>query len=911
MKRWMWAVWLVCGLYAVESAAEEIFTDGFEPILLWSQPATWSSGHVPLAGETPVIEAGKRVLLDIDSAALAGLEIHGELLFDRADLNLTADWIALMGTLRIGTPGQPFAQQAVITLSGDDPDQNIMGMGTRGLLVMGGTLSLHGALPQVRQTRIDGHINDGATAFDVLAAVDDWQTGEQLLLAPTDYYGVSETQLLTVQQASGVHLTASAPVQGFRWGLLQHLTDAGLSLTPDTPVPLPAPEVPTVLDQRAEVAHVSRRIRIQAPDDALWQTQGFGAHLMVMSLQSNVQIDGVEFRRGGQAGRLGRYPVHWHRLSYDGGGAMLGDATGHYLRNSSVLGSANRCITLHATNGVRVQNNVCFDVRGHGIFFEDAVERRNVVEGNWVFRVRFPDPADALKLHEINAQNGFETGASGLWASNPDNTVRNNVLADAQGFGLWMAFPADAAGVSSNVPLLPYRMALGDFNGNVMHSNRLRGAMFDQVEIDEQGQVGSLQYASTTDGQPLSWPFENLQRFTLSDWRLWKNNDGNFWDRVVWPTFERFVSADSAGKYFSGSGAGGEIRHSLLVGHSLNDFTAQPHPWMGPATAMATYHSAFDMHHNVIVNFPSVAGKTSGAFATDDYYIRAVEKGHIRNQDNLLINAHPGYRSDAAVDEDIAFNFAQGFTHYVFASALCDPNGLWGPAGRWSVYDRPFLTHGANCTPIQPLSQQATSCDGEYFGVDQFILNQANMPFDDLMAIEVTRYDESAPNTPVAVWTVDGAQPGWVLGHMRHFAARDGGIYRLDFPDDPDPVDVALTLENMHDPASAFVLGIRFDGSLPAQVFASTHDHVHYITDGHAQAGSWANKHDYTALGSRQAVIDSAGETYWQDSAGGWVWVKVSYADLVQFNSDDDVINGGVSEQALYNGFHLRVWADD
>ena len=83
-----------------------------------------------------------------------------------------------------------------------------------------------------------------------------------------------------------------------------------------------------------------------------------------------VVIDGVEMRRMGQSGTLGRYPLHWH---------MLGEAAGHAVRNSAVWQSSQRCIVLHATNGVQVQNNVCHDVAGHAFFLEDAVERRNLL----------------------------------------------------------------------------------------------------------------------------------------------------------------------------------------------------------------------------------------------------------------------------------------------------------------------------------------------------------------------------------------------------------------------------------------------------------------------------------------------------------------------------------------------------
>src|SRR5690606_29863121 len=105
--------------------------------------------------------------------------------------------------------------------------------------------------------------------------------------------------------------------------------------------------------------------------------------------------------------------------------------------------SMNRGIVVHGTNGVLVENNIVYNVRGHGVFTEDAVEQRNTFDRNLVLRVRNPlgtNPAntDALKLHEMEtASPGLSGGASGFWISNPANTITNNVAADCEGFGFW------------------------------------------------------------------------------------------------------------------------------------------------------------------------------------------------------------------------------------------------------------------------------------------------------------------------------------------------------------------------------------------------------------------------------------------------------------------------------------------
>lgn len=370
----------------------------------WSDPATWPNG-VPTDGADVTIDADQTVALDTNTAALGSLTIVGTLTVCRQDIDLRSDWVMVHGTLRAGTATQPFTQHLNITLTATDTNESVMGMGTRGLLVMGGHLELYGNAPEVEWTKINAHAAAGSSTLQ-LAESADWHAGDEIAITTTDWYGSSQTERRTIASVSGTTVQLTTPLSATHWGALQHATSAGMSLTPDASVTPTALPTPLVLDERAEVANLTRNIVIQAPDDAAWQTDGFGAHVMVMDLASSVQVDGVQFRRAGQRGRLGRYPFHWHRLSYDTNGQMIGDATGHFLRSSTITESQNRCVTIHATNGVSVQDNVCVDIRGHGIFTEDGVERRNVIERNLVTMVRNPSAAAALKLHELPSPGG-------------------------------------------------------------------------------------------------------------------------------------------------------------------------------------------------------------------------------------------------------------------------------------------------------------------------------------------------------------------------------------------------------------------------------------------------------------------------------------------------------------------------
>jgi hypothetical protein len=846
--------------------------------MLWSDPATWG-GAVPAAGQDVVIPAGWQVLLDQDTAALGGLTVNGTLRFARQDLALTADWIMVHGTLAIGSETQPFTQRAFVTLTGA-PGENVMGMGTRGILVMGGTLEMHGAPPAVPWTKLGAHAATGATSLQLAQAVD-WAPGDEIVVAPTDFYGASATEQLQIASAAGSGITTTGPLAAARWGVLQYATASGMALVPDGSIVPPLASTPLVLDERAEVGNLTRNIVVASPDDTPWQTQGFGAHVMIMGTGGTAHVDGVEFRRGGQRGLLGRYPFHWHMLSYSGA-TFLGDTTGQYLRRSTVNHSANRGVVIHGTNGVEVSDNVIYDVRGHAVFTEDAVERRNTIDGNLALHVR--NPSVPLKQHEV-FENG---GSSGFWIANPDNTVTNNTAADAQGFGFWLAFPNHPFGLNAAVPMRPSRMLFGEFDGNTAHTSGFEGLMFDNVENDESGTVVPYAYQSTIDGNDPTWNSGTLRRFAISNFTTWKNRRGGIWDRVVWPDITGTVSADNCGRFFAGSGADGVIEGSLIVGTSLN---VTPRPAFAfddtlggdeTPTAFATYHSSFDLRDNVIIQFPLVPGQRSGAFATEDYYIRPVDKGQQRNHDNLLIGSHPGYRSSPVLDS------------YVLAGALWDPYGLWGPAGDFFVYDDPFFTFGSTVTPVVPAGQTGgVSVPGPFYGLLEFVVDNLNAYYEPYMEIRAARLDP-VTLAEVGSWHVDAAYAGLLLAPMRHVAAQAQGVYRLDFPGGPLPHDLEVRVENLLETSDTLLVALQFDGSVaPHSVYT-------------VGSGAFAL---YQEQGSLAAVRDSAGGTWWQDETANVVWVKLRGGSW-QWWDQTYTIAVPTSDQLLYESTVLHVNTD-
>ena len=93
------------------------------------------------------------MVLDVNTPPLNGLTINGKLrrFANNKDVELTTEWIMLHGELEIGTEKAPHTRKATITFTNNVKDEDISGVGgttdstwTAGIMLMGGTLNLHG-----------------------------------------------------------------------------------------------------------------------------------------------------------------------------------------------------------------------------------------------------------------------------------------------------------------------------------------------------------------------------------------------------------------------------------------------------------------------------------------------------------------------------------------------------------------------------------------------------------------------------------------------------------------------------------------------------------------------------------------------------------------------------------------------
>src|SRR5436190_16363897 len=180
---------LVLGGYTVVKAQQKASTP--TSAKRWSDAATWPDKKVPAKDANVIIDRDMDVVLDVTPPALHGLTINGKLTFaDNKDLELSTEWIMVHGELEIGTEAKPHTRKATITLTDNFKDEDFGGMGgndrsDRGIMLMGGTLNLHGTEKNT-WTKLGKTAEAGSTSIEVLNAAG-WGAGDMIVLASTDF----------------------------------------------------------------------------------------------------------------------------------------------------------------------------------------------------------------------------------------------------------------------------------------------------------------------------------------------------------------------------------------------------------------------------------------------------------------------------------------------------------------------------------------------------------------------------------------------------------------------------------------------------------------------------------------------------------------------------------------------------
>jgi cell migration-inducing and hyaluronan-binding protein len=232
---------------------------------------------------------------------------------------------------------------------------------------------------------------------------------------------------------------------------------------------------------------------------------------------------------------------------------------------------------------------VTYNTVGHCFFMEDGIESGNKFVGNLGIQTKCHPtlPCEPTNLgipgERGNGQQSehvlipSDNTAATYWITNPGNDYIDNVAAGSDSTGFWLSLPEHPVGAFEGTEISqtiwPRRTPLGEFRGNVAHSN-YDGFMFDR-NIAPDGTFGVtgtvyIQREDPSDGS--STPVVNV----LEDLTAYKNRNGGLWARGEELLFRNLKFADNAIGITIASGLGGgaawtsKVVDSLFVGETDN-----------------------------------------------------------------------------------------------------------------------------------------------------------------------------------------------------------------------------------------------------------------------------------------------------------------------------------------------------
>lgn len=328
----------------------------------WSDPSVWNTNTVPKAGDTVTVAAGHSVAYNILSdAVMGGVTVKGMLKFSRTvNTRLkTNDNIIVEfgGFLDMGHEGDYIPKnvkaELIWVLTQEQAKTYVGGpafqAADKGLWVMeGGTWEVYGE-PLVRTwSKLAEDAPKDSTTVIVENNVADWPVGGTI--------AISSTRVATdANSQNELRIIKS----------LEKLADGKTKITLDLRL---KDKHDGVAPFKGEVALITRNILIKTelvdvsesvyPNDV--RTRKFAHTMFMHGSKGNIQY--AEFKYMGNYGTLSRYAIHPHM--------MLETSKGMIIRGTSGWYNGFRCVNLHATYGVLVEDNVCYSSSSTSYFIE-------------------------------------------------------------------------------------------------------------------------------------------------------------------------------------------------------------------------------------------------------------------------------------------------------------------------------------------------------------------------------------------------------------------------------------------------------------------------------------------------------------------------------------------------------------
>uniref|UniRef100_A0A8C8SGU1 PKHD1 ciliary IPT domain containing fibrocystin/polyductin n=1 Tax=Pelusios castaneus TaxID=367368 RepID=A0A8C8SGU1_9SAUR len=457
----------------------------------WSKNSSWLDGHLPEDGDNVTVERGQTLLVDTTTRILNLLHVKGGklLLIGPGSIEIHAHYILVSdgGKFQVGSPDKPLRDTAHIHLYGSFRSATFFPYGAKFLAVRNGTFSMHGWVPEVVFTHLKSaaHVND--TRLDLEEPVD-WQPGDKIIVGGTGPGDVHrQEEIVTIEAVNSTVVYLRSPLRyphcyGEAWMHGQRLVLSAVVALLSRRIVVQGNRTKERVSHLSECAEADESEGATAclykRSERVLGSQDMGAVVIVQAFQgedSHIHLEGVQFQHMGQAFRQ-----HLSALT------IAGDAHS-YIHSCSVWESFGRGLSLSRISELRVDNNVFYNILGHGILlgnvcsFGDPItglERGNRIRHNAV-----------IGLSGTDGLSNIETlSPAGIYISSPANQVEANTVC-AAGYGYFFHLSPDG----------PSQMPLLSFSENTAQSCTRSGLLvYPEYRPKSTGNVGPTLFQSFT-----------------------------------------------------------------------------------------------------------------------------------------------------------------------------------------------------------------------------------------------------------------------------------------------------------------------------------------------------------------------------------------------------------------------------
>ncbi len=363
---------------------------------------------------------------------------------------------------------------------------------------------------------------------------------------------------------------------------------------------------------------------------------------------------------------------------------------GQYIKNAAIHDTYNRCVTVHGTNNLQVENNVTYNNVGHCFFIEDGIETGNQFVRNLAIQTKChtSKPCDPTNLAPFGATAGTNFNLTGqdskdvlipsdntvssFWITNPDNIYRDNVAAGSDATGFWLAFPEHPMGQFEGTDISkatwPRRTKLREFKGNVAHSN------FDSFMGDRApradghfavgGYISLVNPADANSAQAES---------VVEDFTSYKNRNSGIWARGELRLYKNLKMADNGIGFTQASGNFGQSAYTSRVVDSR---------FVGETENIGNPRTPAEMAYRRSLPFPEVADFPIRAYEFYDYHHELDNNTFVNYQDNAT-------RKTGAISYLLFTSFGMSSNNTVQRSKFINAKPVYFPPidNRWSNDD--------------------------------------------------------------------------------------------------------------------------------------------------------------------------------------------------------------------------------